>query len=117
MPPGLILGRPMARPSIGSLLRLAAVDTRPLRRRDFSLLFCGQLVSHLGTMVTAVAVPFQLYQLTHSSLAVGVLGAASGQRAARARAALGHLRPRRRAGGSLRPAAAVAGCAAAAAGA
>ncbi|HKA11947.1 MAG TPA: MFS transporter, partial [Candidatus Dormibacteraeota bacterium] len=74
MPPGLILGRPMARPSIGSLLRLAAVDTRPLRRRDFSLLFCGQLVSHLGTMVTAVAVPFQLYQLTHSSLAVGLLG-------------------------------------------
>src|SRR5215471_16055409 len=69
-----ILGRPMALPSIGSLLRLAAVDTRPLRRRDFSLLFCGQLVSHLGTMVTAVAVPYQLYQLTHSTLAVGLLG-------------------------------------------
>lgn len=56
------------------MLRLATVDTRPLRRRDFSLLFGGQLVSRLGTMVTAVAVPFQLYQLTHSSLAVGLLG-------------------------------------------
>lgn len=65
---------PVALPSIGSLLRLATVDTRPLRRREFSLLFVGQLVSRLGTMVTAVAVPYQLYQLTHSSLAVGLLG-------------------------------------------
>ena len=59
---------------VGTLLRLATVDVRPLRRRDFSLLFAGQLVSRLGTMLTAVAVPFQLFQLTHSSLAVGLLG-------------------------------------------
>jgi MFS family permease len=57
-----------------SLLRLVSTDLRPLRRRDFRLLFAGQLVSFLGTQVTAVAVPFQLYQLTHSSLAVGLLG-------------------------------------------
>lgn len=55
-------------------LRLVTVDTRPLRRREFSLLFAGQLISGLGTMVTAVAVPFQIFQLTHSSLAVGFLG-------------------------------------------
>jgi hypothetical protein len=57
-----------------ALLRLLTTDLRPLRRRDFRLLFAGQLVSFLGTQVTAVAVPFQLYLLTHSSLAVGLLG-------------------------------------------
>jgi MFS family permease len=61
--------------SIGSLLRLATVDVRPLRRRDFRLLFAGQLVSLLGSQVTFVAVPFQVYQLTRSSLAVGAVGA------------------------------------------
>jgi len=59
---------------IRALVRLATTDLRPLRRRDFRLLFVGQLVSFLGTQVTAVAVPFQLYQLTHSSLAVGLFG-------------------------------------------
>ncbi len=63
----------MRLPSVRSLLRFATIDVRPLRRRDVSLLFAGQLISRLGTMVTAVAVPFQLYQLTHSSLAVGIL--------------------------------------------
>lgn len=58
---------------LGALARLATTDLRPLRHRDFGLLFAGQLVSFLGTQVTAVAVPYQLYQLTHSSLAVGLL--------------------------------------------
>jgi MFS family permease len=61
--------------NLGSLLRLAAVDVRPLRRREFRLLFAGQLVSVLGSYVTNVAVPFQVYELTRSSLAVGLLGA------------------------------------------
>jgi len=61
-------------PSLSSLLRLATVDVRPLRRRDFRLLLLGQLFSMLGSMVTFVAVPFQVYQLTRSSLAVGVIG-------------------------------------------
>lgn len=59
---------------VRALARLAATDLRPLRRRDFRLLFAGQLVSFLGTQVTAVAVPFQIYQLTHSSFAVGAMG-------------------------------------------
>lgn len=55
--------------------RLAVVDITPLRRhRDFRLLFVGRTVSTFGTMITNVAVPFQVYALTHSSLAVGVLG-------------------------------------------
>jgi MFS family permease len=53
------------------------LDVTPLRRhRDFRLLFGGQLVSTLGTMVTSVAIPYQVYQLTHSSFWVGLLGTA-----------------------------------------
>ena len=53
---------------------LATVDTRPLRRhRDFRLLFIGRFVSFFGTMITVVAFPYHVYQLTHSVLLVGVL--------------------------------------------
>jgi MFS family permease len=52
------------------------MDLRPLRHRDFRLLFCAQFVSFIGTMITYVALPFQIYQVTGSSLAVGLLGAA-----------------------------------------
>ncbi|MBV9329229.1 MAG: MFS transporter [Chloroflexi bacterium] len=58
------------------LLKLATVDITPLRHRDFRLLFWGQLVSFLGSMVTYVAIPYQVYQLTHSPLMVGLLGLA-----------------------------------------
>ena len=52
------------------------LDLAPLRRhRDFRLLFVGQFVSFFGSMITYVAVPYQLYQLTSSSLLVGLLGA------------------------------------------
>jgi MFS family permease len=51
------------------------LDLTPLRRhRDFRLLFLGQLVSFFGSMLTYVAVPYQVFQLTHSSLTVGLLG-------------------------------------------
>jgi MFS family permease len=56
---------------------MAVVDIAPLRRhRDFRLLFFGQLVSFFGTMITSVAVPYQVYQLSHSVLLVGMLGLA-----------------------------------------
>jgi MFS family permease len=58
-------------------LRLATMDLGPLRRhRDFRLLFAGQAVSFAGSMITYVAIPYQVYQLTGSSLAVGLLGVA-----------------------------------------
>jgi len=51
------------------------VDIAPLKRhRDFRLLFIGRLVSFFGSMITIVAFPYQVYQLTHSVLLVGVLG-------------------------------------------
>ena len=49
------------------------VDLSPLRRnREFSLLFYGQLISMAGSNVTMVAVPYQVYLETHSSLWVGL---------------------------------------------
>jgi MFS family permease len=55
-------------------LRRAAIDVRPLRRhRDFRLLFIGQAVSFIGSMVTFVALPYQMYDLTRSFVLVGAL--------------------------------------------
>jgi len=49
----------------------------PLKKhRDYRLLYVGQLVSTFGSLITYVAVPYQVFKLTHSSLAVGMLGAA-----------------------------------------
>jgi MFS family permease len=53
------------------------VDVTPLREsRDFRLLFGGQLISMLGTQLTVVAIPFQVYRMTHSSLQVGAISLA-----------------------------------------
>lgn len=54
---------------------LATIDVTPLRRhRDFRLLFISRFVSFFGSMITVVAFPYQVYQLTHSVLLVGLLG-------------------------------------------
>jgi MFS family permease len=52
------------------------VDLTPLRHRDYRLLFIAQFVSFLGTMITYVALPYQMYRATGSSLSVGLLGVA-----------------------------------------
>ncbi|HEY1829665.1 MAG TPA: MFS transporter [Acidimicrobiales bacterium] len=53
------------------------LDITPLRRsRDFRLLFVGQLISMLGTQLTVVAIPYQVYSMTHSSLQVGAISLA-----------------------------------------
>ena len=57
-------------------LRALVIDTRPLRRREFRLLFIGQTITFAGSMITYVAIPFQVYQLTRSPLAVGLLSLA-----------------------------------------
>jgi MFS family permease len=57
-----------------SRLRGLAVDTRPLRHRELRLLWIARGVSFFGTMVTYVAVPFQVYDLTKSTAAVGLVG-------------------------------------------
>jgi MFS family permease len=51
------------------------VDIAPLRRhRHFRRLWAGQLVSGLGSQLTLVAVSFQAYGITHSTLVVGLIG-------------------------------------------
>src|SRR3954469_21495412 len=53
------------------------LDVAPLRKsREFRLLYAGQTVSFFGSMLTYVAIPYQVYKLSHSSLYVGLLGAA-----------------------------------------
>jgi MFS family permease len=55
----------------------AAIDIGPLRHHhDFRLLFIGQAASFFGSMVTYVALPYQTFQLTDSTLAVGLLSLA-----------------------------------------
>ena len=50
------------------------VDVTPLRTsRNFRLLFIGQFVSVLGSNLTIVAVAYQVYQRTGSSLWVGLV--------------------------------------------
>jgi MFS family permease len=49
----------------------------PLRgSRDFRLLFFGQVASMIGSQLTMVAIAFQVYSLTRSSLQVGAVGMA-----------------------------------------
>src|SRR3954447_12476159 len=53
------------------------IDLSPLlKHRDYRLLYIGQGVSFFGNMLTYVAVPYQIFQLTRSSLWVGLLGTA-----------------------------------------
>lgn len=61
--------------SIRARLERARVDLTPARRsRDFRILLVAGTVFYFGSMVAYVAVPFQIYRLTGSNLAVGVLG-------------------------------------------
>jgi MFS family permease len=51
------------------------LDLSPLRRhRDFRYVSIGQLVSAFGSFLTYVALPVQIFELTKSSWAVGMVG-------------------------------------------
>src|SRR5436190_23749142 len=47
---------------------------RVLRNRNYSLLFWGELISSAGTQMQVVAVAWQVYLLTHSAVALGLIG-------------------------------------------
>lgn len=52
------------------------INLAPLKKhRDFRLLFTGQVISFCGSMISYVAVPYQVYDITKSSFYVGLLGA------------------------------------------
>ncbi|MGB2953291.1 MAG: MFS transporter [Gaiellaceae bacterium] len=66
---------PSGRPGRYSWVRTVAVDTEPLRvSPPFRRLWLGQAISYLGSEITFVAIPVQMYELTHSTLQVGLLG-------------------------------------------
>ena len=51
-------------------------DISPLREHpQFRRLFAGTALSGIGSALTSFAVPLQVYDLTHSSFAVGAIGA------------------------------------------
>ncbi len=57
------------------LLSRVVVDTSALRdSRDFRLLTLGTFLSSVGSQLTLVALPYQVYTLTGSSLDVGIIG-------------------------------------------
>ena len=56
----------------------SAPDTfAALRHRNFQLYFGGQLVSNAGTWMQVIAQGWLVYQLTHSDLALGIVGFAA----------------------------------------
>jgi MFS family permease len=59
------------------LARRLSPDLGPIRHsRDFRLLYVGQAGSSAGAMICYVALPYQAYQLSRSSLVVGLLSCA-----------------------------------------
>ncbi len=73
----------MTRPSsqtaqgMAARLRGAALDLTPLRvSKPYRRLLFGEAVSIIGTQVTTVAVPLQVYAQTRSAAAVGLVGLA-----------------------------------------
>jgi MFS family permease len=57
--------------------RRHAIDVTSLRRsRDWRLLFFGQMVNVFGDQIRIVAVPYLVYQRTHSSFMVGLVSLA-----------------------------------------
>jgi MFS family permease len=58
-----------------SIARKYAIDLTPLQKyRDFRLLWSAGLFSYFGSMITFVALPFQVKELTNSYWAVGLIG-------------------------------------------
>ena len=73
----MALGGDPPRGRARAAIRRIAIDIEPLRAsRDFRLLWFGQLISLTGRQLTVVALPYQVFQLTGSSLAVGLIGLA-----------------------------------------
>lgn len=62
--------------SLRGLLHRHALDTRPVAVPAYRRLLVGQGTAFVGSMLTQVAVPVQVYALTRSSLYVGLVGLA-----------------------------------------
>ena len=66
---------PTRRRQLAGRVRRMTVDVEPLRAsRDFRLLWTGEVISQVGSQITLVALFVQVYNLTGSSVAVGLVG-------------------------------------------
>jgi MFS family permease len=66
------------RPSWRDLAALVAIDVSPLRDYpSFRRLWIGQAITFAGSEIALVALPFQVYALTHSTLALGLFALTS----------------------------------------
>jgi MFS family permease len=64
----------VAPPRAGGFLRRMTIDLSPLRESPpFRRLYIGQTISWFAGEITWIAVPIQLFDLTHSTLQVGLL--------------------------------------------
>ena len=62
-------------PAPGKARSRLAIDLTPLKKYpDFRNLWSAGLITYLGSMITYVAVPFQIKELTNSYIAVGLSG-------------------------------------------
>ena len=62
-------------PARRRLMSALVIDHTPLAAsRDYRLLFIGQFVSGFGSAIGYVVLPWQMYRLTRSTFAVGMLG-------------------------------------------
>jgi predicted MFS family arabinose efflux permease len=67
--------RPPSRGRARGALRAVAVDLTPLRvSQDYRRIWSAELLSQVGSQITIVAVFIQVYQLTRSAAAVGIVG-------------------------------------------
>lgn len=66
-PPPVDEELPVAQPS----WRRYAIDTRPLRLGSYRRMFIGSATSFFGAQFTAIAVPIQIFDMTHQSRWVG----------------------------------------------
>jgi len=65
---------PASSADTGPNVKSAALS--PLRHRDFRLFWTGLLLSSIGSQFTTVAIAWQIYELTNSSLQIGLIGLA-----------------------------------------
>jgi MFS family permease len=62
---------------LGRLLQSLTPDLRPFRAsRDYRLITAGVVITGLGTQASIVALPYQMYVITHEPVLVGLLGVA-----------------------------------------
>ncbi|HEY8293319.1 MAG TPA: hypothetical protein VIG44_12560, partial [Thermomicrobiales bacterium] len=69
-------GMPHGQPKEGGVLAVAARPSpfAALMHRDYRLLLSGEFIATLGKQMQTVAISYQVYQLHHSAVELGLLG-------------------------------------------